>query len=327
MKVSDGPAENLVVYNPVVGYSVNVCDEVDMFIESPWKPFLDAGIVPDYTKLPTAPVGTEMDMYYGWRETCPLHYKSSCGDVNSVRDILRGHVNVNQQDWNSWSALHYASWQGHVPVVKLLLSQNDIQPNLPSDLGYTPLHFACGRGHHEVVKVLLDVPDIDYNAKDKSSRSPLDLCVVEGANDGSVESNLNLCSRYVKEFSEREPMSINVVMPDGSDRKVVLEAGSNTTTGQILAQLELTSQTSLMFALSLVSDALSIQLREEIKPLSVLKNWSKFFDGQSASTYTPPSTPILTLTRDIRVTRERRTQFKMNPSVLTTSFTRLRGIT
>ena len=58
-------------------------------------------------------------------------------------------------------------------------------------------------------------------------------------------------------------------MPDSTEKRVVLESGSNTSAGQILAQLELTSQTSLMFALSVVSDVLTIQLRPEIKPLHV----------------------------------------------------------
>ena len=54
-----------------------------------------------------------------------------------------------------------------------------------------------------MVKALLEVPDIDHNAKDKSDRTPIDLCVVGNETRGSVESGLNLCSQYLKEFSDR----------------------------------------------------------------------------------------------------------------------------
>ena len=136
-------------------------------------------------------------------------------------------------------------------------------------LGYTPLHFACGRGHHMVVKTLLEIGDIDHKARDKSQRSPLDLCKSSQSFAGPTGESLNLCQRYLKAHAERDPMTLSVLMPDGSEKCVVLESGSNTTAGHILTQLNLTSQTSLMFALSVTSDALTIQLRPEIKPLHV----------------------------------------------------------
>ena len=48
-------------------------------------------------------------------------------------------------------AIHYASWQGHVDAVAILLKfQSD--PNEAADDGQTPLHWACEHGHTDVVR-------------------------------------------------------------------------------------------------------------------------------------------------------------------------------
>ena len=96
MRFADGePVTNVVVDNPVHGTALNVCDELDDFV---YNPFLGrgscAGFTPDYTKLPE-PI-SELDVYHGWRENCPLHYMAACGDVDAVRDLLRSAANVNK---------------------------------------------------------------------------------------------------------------------------------------------------------------------------------------------------------------------------------------
>ena len=93
MTVEDD-SQNLVVTNPVWGVSLNVCDEVDDYIESPWRALLPVTAVPDYTKI--ADSSTDLDAYYGWRESCPLHYRCSRGDVDAVRDLFRTGIALNK---------------------------------------------------------------------------------------------------------------------------------------------------------------------------------------------------------------------------------------
>ena len=47
-------------------------------------------------------------------------------------------------------AVHYASWQGNVDPVGLLL-RHRADANAPADDGQTPLHLSCEHGHYDVV--------------------------------------------------------------------------------------------------------------------------------------------------------------------------------
>lgn len=70
-----------------------------------------------------------------------------------IHSLRRG-PGVNVQDSNGYSSLHYASLNGHIECVKLLL-MHDASANLPDNQGSTPCHLAAWAGHHEIVKILL----------------------------------------------------------------------------------------------------------------------------------------------------------------------------
>lgn len=67
---------------------------------------------------------------------------------------LRRGPGANIQDSNGYSALHYASLNGHTDCVKLLL-MHEASANLPDSRGSSPLHLAAWAGHQEIVKLLL----------------------------------------------------------------------------------------------------------------------------------------------------------------------------
>ena len=62
---------------------------------------------------------------------------------------------VNEQDGQGRSALHFACGYGEVSVVKELLSHKANVTCLDSDKN-TPLHYAAGYGETECVKLLLE---------------------------------------------------------------------------------------------------------------------------------------------------------------------------
>mmetsp|Transcript_13389 Transcript_13389/g.22798 ORF Transcript_13389/g.22798 Transcript_13389/m.22798 type:complete len:80 (-) Transcript_13389:361-600(-) len=74
------------------------------------------------------------------------------------------------------TALHVASANGHLQVVKLLLSQEGrVALDLQNETLNTPLHYAALNGHKEIVKLLVDrkaKPDLrnefDKNAFDEA---------------------------------------------------------------------------------------------------------------------------------------------------------------
>ncbi|XP_053575365.1 ankyrin repeat domain-containing protein 39 [Bombina bombina] len=77
------------------------------------------------------------------------------GDLNKVRSLIRKGTDPNQTDNFGYTALHYSSRHGHVPVCRFLL-ENGADSNSQTHGGSTALHRAAYCGHLEVVKLLLE---------------------------------------------------------------------------------------------------------------------------------------------------------------------------
>jgi tetratricopeptide (TPR) repeat protein len=76
------------------------------------------------------------------------------GDLQWVRDCIRGRANVDSKDNNNWTPLHYAAEKGYAEIVNILL-QNRASINAENNGKATPLHFAARNGHIKVVVALL----------------------------------------------------------------------------------------------------------------------------------------------------------------------------
>ncbi|XP_078694710.1 uncharacterized protein LOC144923761 [Branchiostoma floridae x Branchiostoma belcheri] len=77
------------------------------------------------------------------------------GEAGRVRSLLDRGTGANAQDSSGYTALHYASRNGHLEVCDLLL-QRGANPNSQTRSGgVTPLHRAAYCGHEAVVKLLL----------------------------------------------------------------------------------------------------------------------------------------------------------------------------
>lgn len=122
-----------------------------------------------------------------------LHFASEMGHVNLVQYILYkfsqpsgreqflSHLlperqidlasYINNKTYEGTSALHKASWKGHVDIVKLLLN-NGADPNILSRDNSTPLSEASYGGHTEIVKLLLE-KEADVNIASNDGSTPL----------------------------------------------------------------------------------------------------------------------------------------------------------
>ena len=88
---------------------------------------------------------------------CTLTYKSLYSSRILANCCAGGAADfdVNEQDGQGRSALHFACGYGEVSVVKELLSHKANVTCLDSDKN-TPLHYAAGYGETECVKLLLE---------------------------------------------------------------------------------------------------------------------------------------------------------------------------
>lgn len=84
-------------------------------------------------------------------------------------------VNVNQQDGTGRSALHLASWFGHLQLVQILLDYK-AEINLQENEGHTPLHLACWFGYIKICELLVK-KNASLDALDHFGRTPLHFAV------------------------------------------------------------------------------------------------------------------------------------------------------
>ncbi|XP_043940320.1 ankyrin repeat domain-containing protein 39 isoform X2 [Protopterus annectens] len=103
-----------------------------------------------------------------------LHYASRNGHYAICEYLLKNGANSNAQTNGGASPLHRAAYCGHHKVVVLLL-HHGADPVMMDDDGATPLHKAAERGHLNVCQILLEQCPTLKNATDKRKRKPADL--------------------------------------------------------------------------------------------------------------------------------------------------------
>jgi ankyrin repeat protein/tetratricopeptide (TPR) repeat protein len=117
-----------------------------------------------------------------------LHLLSSNGLCDFLRELLikvtKGGINAT--DRQGWTALHFASLDGHDTTVKLLIEKR-ATVNAKTKDGCTPLHISCMSGRRATAGILMD-GDAEIEARDKDQRTPLYYACKSG--DPSIVSLL-----------------------------------------------------------------------------------------------------------------------------------------
>ena len=85
-----------------------------------------------------------------------LHWASSNGSLNIVKYILQKEPSaVNQSTGGGWTPLHYAVSKGHADIVSFLLSKPQIMPNPKRRGGITPFADALSKGDINCIKAFI----------------------------------------------------------------------------------------------------------------------------------------------------------------------------
>uniref|UniRef100_A0A8C2J1V2 glutaminase n=1 Tax=Cyprinus carpio TaxID=7962 RepID=A0A8C2J1V2_CYPCA len=110
------------------------------------------------------PSGVDMmaalDFYFQNKSVVDLMFAAYSGDVSALRRIALSAVNMELTDYDTRSALHVASAEGHLDPVKFLTHTCKVNPYAKDRWGNTPLDDAMQFGHSAVVKVLQEYQSI-----------------------------------------------------------------------------------------------------------------------------------------------------------------------
>ena len=126
-----------------------------------------------------------MKTFNKYKETLKLFKKRSIHrydltDIEVIKMLIELEFDMNTEGKNGWTALMYASRDGHTEIVELLLRVEGIDFNAKDKNGYTALMSASYNGHTEIVELLLRVEGIDVNTKDKDGDTALRLAASNG---------------------------------------------------------------------------------------------------------------------------------------------------
>ena len=100
-----------------------------------------------------------------------LHSASFRGHLHVVRYLLQHGVDVNIRNAEDFTSLLLASMEGHREVVQCLLD-HDADLELPDKWHYSPLILAAYNGYIEIIRLLLE-HNADVNSQDEYGRTAL----------------------------------------------------------------------------------------------------------------------------------------------------------
>ncbi|OHT01925.1 hypothetical protein TRFO_31111 [Tritrichomonas foetus] len=96
----------------------------------------------------------------------PLIYAAMNNNFEMARILIElGNADINFTDSKGTTALHYACKKGNIGLVKYLLENPMIYPDVKADVfKFTPLSFACIYNQHDIVDIFLEREDINFKA-------------------------------------------------------------------------------------------------------------------------------------------------------------------
>jgi acyl-CoA-binding protein len=108
-----------------------------------------------------------------WKSLGGLHAAAKNGSLDDVRQLLSSGMDINMQNEEGMTALHWACENGHAEIVSLLLDNNAKMDIQERNDNMTALHFAIP--FTEVAELLI-VAGADVDAKDNDGVSCIDMC-------------------------------------------------------------------------------------------------------------------------------------------------------
>ena len=117
----------------------------------------------------------------------PFMWAIRYGHSRVVKLLLeQGDIKPDVIVWHGRTVLSFAAESGNEDVVKLLLGRWDVNPDHSDNSGQTPLLYAASGGSESVVKLLLEREEVNPDSPDIGGRTPLSFAA-SGGHEGIVQ--------------------------------------------------------------------------------------------------------------------------------------------
>jgi ankyrin repeat protein len=125
-----------------------------------------------------------------------LHSVCHDGNLELVKLMIDGGVDISTVDKYGWTPLHNACYDGNLELVKLLVD-SDADISAVNKFGSTALHIACNNDNLEIAKFLVD-RGADVSAVNKYGSTTLQSLDDEQLEEIERHINLNVWIKPAK---------------------------------------------------------------------------------------------------------------------------------
>jgi hypothetical protein len=122
----------------------------------------------------------------------PLVWGSENGSNECIRKLIEYGANPNIQEYDGWTALHWAALNGHTNTVKLLLLEAKTDTSLKDDTGHNAEHYAARAGYWTIVSAI-------RKHTQKSTQNNFEF------DESTSESETDITDLYVNQRFPKEP--------------------------------------------------------------------------------------------------------------------------
>ena len=98
--------------------------------------------------------------------------------LSQIYKIEGNNTNISFKDDSGWSAIHYASDEGNLKIVEILMKMN-VESNLKTATKKTALHLSAEKGYFDISKILIENGAL-LTLLDDEKNTPIHLCAYKG---------------------------------------------------------------------------------------------------------------------------------------------------
>ena len=145
------------------------------------------------------------------------------GNIETIKHHLANGTDVNVQDFDGWTPLHWAAMEGHKKIAELLIA-NGADVNLKDNLGWTALLIT----DHKKIAELLIANGADVNLKNMDGNTPLQYAAMAGQIGIAKLLLIKEADLNTKNINDKRPLDVAIKLNHPETAALLRKHGAKT---------------------------------------------------------------------------------------------------